>query len=145
MYKCVQLKVTYFVKLIEDVSTNNSYFYYQVDDGKHKHYINDAVKYYSELPDDVTIISGEMDEIQTNKYLLSLFSPSLRHLLSTPCCISPTLLLPDCSTFSIKYRIYYNIKVRLMHTDCARLPHFESVLFKCLVQVYRTYARRLTA
>ena len=55
------------------------------------------------LPNDVTIISGEYDEIQTNKYLLSLFSPNLRHLLSTPCCITSSIFLPGCSTFSIKY------------------------------------------
>ena len=51
------------------------------------------------VSNDVTIISGDNEEIQTNKYILSLFCPSLRHLLST----SFTLLLPECSTFSIKY------------------------------------------
>ena len=55
------------------------------------------------LPKDATIISGDNEEIQTNKYLLSLFSPTLNSLLSSLCCISPTILLPDCSTFSIKY------------------------------------------
>ena len=57
----------------------------------------------STLPDNVTIISGNKEEIQTNKYLLSLFSPTLHSLLSTLCCISPTIILPDCSTFSIQY------------------------------------------
>ena len=51
------------------------------------------------IPNDVTIISGDNEEIQSNKYILSLFSPTLRHLLST----SSTVLLPECSTFSIKY------------------------------------------
>ena len=45
-----------------------------------------------------------MDEVKINKYLLSLFS-DFSHLLSTPCCISPTLLLPDCSTFSLQHLI----------------------------------------
>ena len=49
------------------------------------------------------MISGDNEEIQANKYLLSVFSPTLRPLLSTPCCTSPTLLLPDCSTSSIKH------------------------------------------
>ena len=64
--------------------------------------INAAVKYTTKLLNDVTVISREGEEIQTNKYLLSLFSPSLRHFLSNPTCVSPTLLLPDCSAMSIK-------------------------------------------
>ena len=50
---------------------------------------------------DVTIISGENDMIQTNKILLSLFSATLAPLLSSPCCNSPTIFLPDGSTFYI--------------------------------------------
>ena len=46
-----------------------------------------------------------MDEMKTTKYLLSLFSPNIITLLSTPCCISPTLFLPDCSTFSLYHLI----------------------------------------
>ena len=38
-------------------------------------------------------------KLQSNKSILSLFSPNLRHLLST----SSTVLLPECSTSSIKY------------------------------------------
>ena len=52
----------------------------------------------SNVSDDVTIISGDNGKIQSNIYILSLFCPTLRHLLST----SSTLLLPECSTFSIK-------------------------------------------
>ena len=48
---------------------------------------------------DVTIISGDDEEILTNKCILSIFSPNLGHILST----SSTLVLPNCSTFSIKY------------------------------------------
>ena len=65
--------------------------------------VNETVKLIKEVPNDVTIISGENDEIQTNKYLLSVFSPTLHSLLSVLCCNSPTILFPDCSTFSIKY------------------------------------------
>ena len=51
------------------------------------------------VSNDVTIISGDNEEIQSNKYILSLFSSTLRHLLST----SSTLLFPECSTLAIKY------------------------------------------
>ena len=70
-----------------------------------KHNLSQAVKYGEHFEDDVTIISGELDEIKTHKYLLTLLSPSIRPLLSTPCCIAPTLLLPDCSTFSLQHLI----------------------------------------
>ena len=64
--------------------------------------IAEAVKsILTDLPVDVTIISGENEEIQTNKYILSLFSPSLSGLLFSSCCTSPTLFLPDWSTSSI--------------------------------------------
>ena len=51
------------------------------------------------ISNDVTIISGDNEEIQSNKYILSLFCPTIRHLLSA----SSILLLPECSIFSIKY------------------------------------------
>ena len=51
------------------------------------------------ISDDVTIISGDNEEIRINKYILSIFCPTLTHLLST----SSTFFLPECSTFSIKY------------------------------------------
>ena len=53
-------------------------------------------------PDDLTIISRENEEIECSKYILSLFSPTLRPILATLCCTSPTLLLPDCSASSIR-------------------------------------------
>ena len=52
-------------------------------------------------PQDVAIISGENEEIQTNKYLLSLFSPGLAPLLFSFCCSSSSLILPDFSAYSI--------------------------------------------
>merc|ERR1719187_3102008 len=70
-------------------------------DGDATHYrnISDAVYFMKSIPDDVTIISGDNEEIQSNKYILSIFCPSLGQLLSA----SSTPLLPECSTFSIKY------------------------------------------
>ena len=64
--------------------------------------INQAVRnIVRDLPLDVTIVSGANEEIQTNKYLLSLFSPGLSPLLSSSCCTSSSLILPDCSASSI--------------------------------------------
>ncbi len=79
--------------------------YFQEIDENHKSLINEAVNYISNLPNDVTIISGDNEEIQTSKYLLSLFSPTLHSLLSTLCCTPPTIILPDCSTSSVQHFI----------------------------------------
>ena len=51
------------------------------------------------IPYDITLISGENEEIESNKHILSIFCPTLTHLLST----SSTFFLPECSTFSIRY------------------------------------------
>ena len=71
----------------------------QVGDDTYHNNISDAVTYMRNIPNDVTIISGDNEEIFSNKYILSLFSSTLRHLLST----SSTLIFPECSTLSIKY------------------------------------------
>ena len=71
----------------------------QVGDDNYHNNISDAVTYMRNIPNDVTIISGDNEEIFSNKYILSLFSSTLRHLLST----SSTLIFPECSTLSIKY------------------------------------------
>ena len=76
--------------------------YFQEEDENHESLINETVKSLSKLQNDVAIISGDNEEIQTNKYLLSLFSPTLHSLLSTLCCTPPTIILPDCSTSSIQ-------------------------------------------
>ena len=75
--------------------------YLQVGDDNETHYknIDDATSYMRNIPNDVTIISGDNEEIRSNKYILSIFSSPLRTLLST----SSTILFPECSTFSIKY------------------------------------------
>ena len=68
----------------------------------YKKRINTAIdSIVTNLPHDITIISGENDAITANKYLLSIFNPNLSPLLSSPCCTSSTLYLPDCSTSSI--------------------------------------------
>ena len=68
----------------------------------YKKHINTTIdSIVADLPHDITIISGENDAITANKYLLSIFNPNLSPLLSSPCCTSPTLYLPDCSTSSI--------------------------------------------
>ena len=71
----------------------------QVGDVTHYTNISDAVNFMRNISNDLTIISGDNEEMQSNKAILSIFCPNLRQLLST----SSTLLLPECSTFSIKY------------------------------------------
>merc|ERR1712110_741563 len=76
----------------------------RVNFGDYQKYISLAVRStLTNLPRDLTIISGENEEIQTNKYLLSLFSPSISSLLLNAC--PAVVLLPDCSTTSIKHVI----------------------------------------
>ena len=75
---------------------------FQEVDENHESHISETVNHISKLPNDVTIFSGDNDEIPTNKYLLSLLSPTLHSLFSTLCCTPPTIILPDCSTSSIQ-------------------------------------------
>ena len=56
-------------------------------------------------PNDVTIISGDNEEVQTIKYLLTLFSPTLNSILSSLHNDSTTIILPDCSTSSIQHLV----------------------------------------
>ena len=76
---------------------------------------------------DMTIISGINQEIKTNKYLLSVFIPKLRPLLSNLCCTSPTLLLPDCSTSSIKHLLNI-ITAGSTYTDEVTLSEINEVI-----------------
>ena len=64
--------------------------------------INEAL---TTLHSDLMIISFEKDIIHTNKNVFSLFSPTLDPLLSSPCCTTPTLFLPDCTTDFINHVI----------------------------------------
>ena len=75
---------------------------FQPGNGFHGENINDALQYMKNVPNDVAIISGENDEIQTNKYLLAVFSPTLRNLLSSPLDTFSTIFLPDVSTLAIR-------------------------------------------
>ena len=78
---------------------------------------------------DVTIISGENEEIQSNNYILSIFSPTMRHLLST----SSTLILPEYSTFSIKYLLNminngFAVTEKLSNEDISEIIETAKVL-----------------
>ena len=68
----------------------------------HNENINNALQYLNNFPHDVSIISGDNEEIQTNKYLLSVFSPSLRNLLSSPLDTYQKIFLPDFPSLSIR-------------------------------------------
>ena len=67
----------------------------------HSEHINGALKYMKNIPYDVSIISGDNEEIKTNKYLLSVFSPILKNLLPNPLDTSQIIFLPDFSRLSI--------------------------------------------
>ena len=64
--------------------------------------INNAIQYIKNIPNDVAIISGNNEEIQTNKLLLAVISPTLRNLLSSPLNTFQIIFLPDVSTLSIR-------------------------------------------
>ena len=75
---------------------------FQPSYGVHSENINNALQYMENIPNDVAIISGDNEEIQTNKYLLSVFSPTLRNLLSSPLDTFQIIFVPDFSTLSIR-------------------------------------------
>lgn len=75
---------------------------YQVNANDHQNIMKDAVKHLQNLPNDVTIISGDNQEVHTSKFILSMFSPNLHNLLSTPNSDYITLLIPDILASSIK-------------------------------------------
>ena len=76
----------------------------KADGEKYNLYLPEAVKYGENIQDYVSIISGEMHEVKTNKYIFSLFSLGLSPALFNTC-VSPTLLFPDCSTLSLQHLI----------------------------------------
>ena len=70
---------------------------------EHKQMVKEAIATLDDnLEVNITIISSEHEEIHTNKLILSLFCTVLSPLLSSPCCTSQTLFLPDFSTSTIK-------------------------------------------
>ena len=66
--------------------------------------MKDVVNNLGKLPNDVTIISCDNEEVHTSKFILAMFSQSLHHLLSTSTSSSDsiTLILPDILASSIK-------------------------------------------
>lgn len=60
-------------------------------------------KTLNNLVNDIIIVSGDKEEIPANKMILSIFSPNLCNLFSDPYFISTILLIPDCSSISIKH------------------------------------------
>ena len=79
-------------------------FYYVFQPGNvvHIENINNALQYLKNIPHDVSIISGDNEETQTNRYLLSVFSPTLRHLLSSTMDTFQIIFLPDFSLLPIR-------------------------------------------
>ena len=67
-----------------------------VRDEDYTKHIDEDVNFIAKLPNDMTIICDNNEEIQTNKNLVSVLSPTLRPLLSTTCWNYPVLFLPDC-------------------------------------------------
>ena len=90
------------IKLSENIVKDVSTFIFQPGNGVHDENINIALQYMKNIPGDVSIISGDNEEIQTNKYLLSVFSPILRNLLTSTCDTSQIIFFPDSSTLSIR-------------------------------------------
>ena len=86
------------------------------DDNSKKQVDETVNRIITNLVPDLKIISGENEEIQTSNYLLSLFSPSLSPLLSSSCCTTSTLFLPDCSTSSI-HNIVELINIGFVFSD----------------------------
>ena len=103
----------------------------------HKTRINEAVNSIAtDLPLDITIVSGDNEAILTNRCLLSLLSPVLSPLLSSFCCSPPTLFLPDCSTSSINNIINIANKNGVIFGDYlspdARRDMFETAELLCV-------------
>ena len=93
---------------------------------KYEDHIENLVSSLPTLTSDVTIISGDNEEIKTNKFLLSLFNPTLHSVLSTLCCsTSSTILLPDCSTNPIKYLL--NIITKGFVVEGTSLEHRRDI------------------
>ena len=74
-----------------------------ISDEPSQKYLNDARVYISKLCKDMTIISGEDEEIHANKHLLELFTSSISPLFSDQDNPTKLLYLPNCSSASIKF------------------------------------------
>lgn len=81
---------------------------YKASDGEHVHQLNQAFSTIVSLTSDVSIISEDQKEIQSNRSFLGMFSPTLRDILcGIPDYISPTIILPDCSSTSINHLLKF--------------------------------------
>ena len=64
--------------------------------------LNSAFKAMISNPNKVLVNMRDRTELNLNRNVLILFSPVIRNILSSvPCCITPTLFLPDISTATI--------------------------------------------
>ena len=125
------------IKLSENIVKDVSTFIFQPGNGVHGENIDNALQYMKNIPNDVTIISGDKEEIHSNKFILSLFSPTLRHLLST----ASTLLLPECSTISIKYLLNminngFAVTEKLSREDMNAINETAKLMFIEMREIY---------
>ena len=65
--------------------------------------INDAIIHINELPKNLHIICDQGGIIETNKIILSAFSPMLSEIFSDPYVKSPTLFIPNCSISAVEH------------------------------------------
>ena len=97
---------------------------------------NVIIETIENLANDVTIISADNEAIETNKYLLSLKSPTLFQLFSASASNSHFLFLPDCSSSSIKSVISppstsfeYNTDQMKEHIETFKILDIDSTLY----------------
>merc|ERR1719186_522333 len=93
----------------------------------HRNQITEAFEELKYFPNDMVIVSKENEEIVTNKYLLTLFSPSLSSFFNTECCISQKIFLPDSSTKSIKHLL------SVINTGVAYNDNFDEVALSAII------------
>jgi len=77
-------------------------FSFKATKRNHNRNLEEAVNYINSLPNDITIICENHQQISSNKFLLSVLSPTLRQIFSDPFPPSTTLHLPDFSSVSVK-------------------------------------------
>ena len=61
-------------KVVQHVESESIIYIFYSGNVIHNENINNAIQFMKNLSHDVSIISGDNEEIQTNKYLLSVFS-----------------------------------------------------------------------
>ena len=99
----------------------------------HSENINYALQYMTNIPHDVAIITGDNEEIQTNKLVLSVFSPILRNLLSSPLSLdtSRIIFLPFSTSLKVvedqsgSTNTFYLVVVASLHLTFRGFPHLQ--------------------